>query len=83
MNENRFLWTKILIKIKTRDKKMFTKKFHEGGGEGGEGGGNFHGGKLTPEKCPLGKLPPGKLPPIPPEKKKKMDSRKNYLLGKM
>ena len=41
-----------------------------------EGGGNFHGGKLPPEK----------LLPIPQRKrktKKKIDSRKNYLLGKM
>ena len=38
MNENRFfLWMKILIKIKTRDKKKFTKKFH---------GGNFPGGNF-------------------------------------
>ena len=43
-----FLWTKILIKIKTRDKKMFTKKIHEGEGVGG----NFHGGKLPPRKMP-------------------------------
>ena len=48
-------------------------------------GANFHGGILTPEKQPLGKLPPGKLP-FPKEKKKKnkkIDSRENYLLGKM
>ena len=39
MNENRFfLWMKILIKIKTRDKKKFTKKFH---------GGPFSGGQLS------------------------------------
>ena len=31
MNENRFfLWTKIIIKRKTRDKKKSTKKFHGG-----------------------------------------------------
>ena len=29
MNENRFfLWKRIIIKIKTRDKKKFSKKFH-------------------------------------------------------
>ena len=33
-----FLRTKTLIKIKIRDKKKFTKKFH---GEGGGGGANF------------------------------------------
>ena len=39
MNENRFfLWMKILIKIKTRDKKKFTKKFH---------GGQFSGGQFS------------------------------------
>ena len=33
LNENRFfLWTKFLIKIKTRDKKL-TKKSHGGGGQ--------------------------------------------------
>ena len=38
-NEKRFfLWTKILIKIKTRDEKKFTKKFH--------GGGQFSGGGI-------------------------------------
>ena len=40
----------------------------------------------SPEKCPLGKLASGKLPLIPQrkeKKKKKIDSRKNYLLGKM
>ena len=42
MNENRFfLWTKISIKIKTRDKKKFTKKFRERGGEGNFPRGNF------------------------------------------
>ena len=29
-----FLWTKILIKIETRDKKKFTKKIHWKGGGG-------------------------------------------------
>ena len=33
----------ILIKIKTRDKKKFTKKIHGGGG-GNFPGGNFPGG---------------------------------------
>ena len=41
-------------------------------------GSNFHEGKLPPEK-----LTPGKLTPIPQRKKKKIDSRKNYPLGKM
>ena len=42
MNENRFfLWLKILMKIKTRDKKKFTKKFHEEGGGGQFFGGHF------------------------------------------
>ena len=30
MKKKNFLWTKIIIKIKTRDKKKFTKKFHGG-----------------------------------------------------
>ena len=41
-----------------------------------EGGGQFSWGKLPPEK----------LPPIPQRKRKKekkIDSRKNYLLGKI
>ena len=39
MNENRFfLWTKILMKIKIRDKKKFAKKFH---------GGQFSGGQFS------------------------------------
>ena len=63
LNENRFsLRTKILIKIKNRDKKKSTKKFH-----GGEGtnflrgkfswGGNFSGdifpGGTFPRPCAL------------------------------
>ena len=38
LNENRFfLWTKFLIKIKTRGKKKLTKKSHWGSGGGGGG----------------------------------------------
>ena len=57
---------------------MFTTNFIEGGGQ-------FSWGKINPGKCPLAKLPTGNLPPSPKEKKrkKKIDSRKNYLLGKM
>ena len=59
----------ILIKVKTRDKKMFTKKFYGGGGQ-------FSWGKITP-----GKIAPHS--PKKKKKKKKIDSRKNYILGKM
>ena len=38
-----FLWTKILIKIETRDKKKFTKKIHWKGGGAVFLGGNFPG----------------------------------------
>ena len=48
MNEIRFFifhfQTKTLIKIKIRDKKKFTQKFH---GEGQFSGGNFPGGQFT------------------------------------
>ena len=52
MNENRFfLWAKIVIKIKTRDKKKFTKKIHGGGGgqfsKGQFSGGHFSGGQFS------------------------------------
>ena len=67
MNENRFfLWTKIFIKIKTRDKIKCSQKNFMGGG-----GGQFSWGKINPGKCLPGKLPPGNLPPIPQRKKKK------------
>ena len=47
MSENRFfLWTKIVIKIKTRDKIKCSQNILRGGG-------NFHGGKLTLENAPL------------------------------
>ena len=59
MNENRFfLWTKIFIKIKTRDKMKCSQKISWGGGQ-------FSWGKINPGKYPL-----GKLPPIPQRKKK-------------
>ena len=47
MNENRFfLWTKILIKIKTRDKKkIHRRQFSERGR--GVVGGNFPGGPFS------------------------------------
>ena len=66
MNENRFfLWTKIFIKTKTRDKiKCSQKNFM---GEGGQ----FSWGKINPGKCLPGKLPPEVCPPSPKEKKKK------------
>ena len=38
-----FLWTKILIKIETRDKKKFTQKIHWKGGGTVFLGGNFPG----------------------------------------
>ena len=49
MNENRFfLRTKILIKIKIRDKKKFTKNFMGGEGEGAIFlGGNFPRGHFS------------------------------------
>ena len=53
----------IFIKIKTRDKKMFTKKISWGT--------IFMGRNYRPEKCLLENLPPGKLPPIPQRKKRK------------
>ena len=57
---------------------MFTKKFH------GRRGGNFHGGKLTPENVSQVNCSPEIWPPSPKEKKKKkIGSRKYYLLGKM
>ena len=63
MNENRFfLWTIIVIKIKARDKKMFTKKFHRD---------NFHGGKLPPGKITPRKIDPRKLASHPPKRKKR------------
>ena len=49
----------------------------------GEGGGNFHGGKLTPENASQENWPPEIFPPSPKGKKKKIDSRKYDLLGKM
>ena len=65
MNENRFfLWTKIFIKIKTRDKIKCSQKNFMGGG------GNFHGGKLTPENASQENCPPEICPPSPKEKKK-------------
>ena len=42
-----FLWTKILIKIETRDKKKFTKKIHWKGGGGSFSGGQFSGGQFS------------------------------------
>ena len=68
MNENRFfLWMKIFIKIKTRDKIKFSQQNFMGGGGGG---GNFHGGKLTPENASQENWPPEICPPSPKEKKK-------------
>ena len=57
LNENRFfLWTKFLIKIKTRGKKKLTKKSHWGSGGGG-GGGNFPGAFFPePKTCYHGML---------------------------
>ena len=73
---------KILIKIKPRGKKMFIKKISWVGAIF-----IFHGGKLPLRKMVPRKIePPQKLPPHHPKKKtekKKIDSRKNYLLGKM
>ena len=54
-----FLWTKIFIKIKTRDKTKCSQKILW------EGGGNFYGGKLTPENASQEICPPS-----PKEKKK-------------
>ena len=80
MNENRFLWTKILIKIKTRDKKMFTKKFHEGGGEGGGGGWQFSWGKINPGKMPPRKIASRKIATHPPREKKENGLQKKLSL---
>ena len=52
---------------------MFKKNFMRGG--------QFSWGKINPGKCPLGKFPP--IPQRNKKKKKKIDSRKNYLLRKM
>ena len=49
-----FLRTKTLIKIKIRDKKKFTKKFH---GEGGGGGGQFSCGQFSWEQFSRGIFP--------------------------
>ena len=82
MNENRFfLWTKIFIKIKARDKMKCSQKNFMGGGQ-------FSWGKINHGKCLPGKLPIGNLHPPPSskekrEKKKKIGSMKYYLLGKM
>ena len=77
------LWTNIFLMIKTRDKIKCSQKVSCGP----RGRGQFSWGKINPGKCPLGKLPSGNLPPIPQRKKKrkkkKIDSRKSYLLGKM
>ena len=78
MNENRFfLWMKIFIKIKTRDKIKCSQKNFMGGGE------QFSWGKVNPRKCLPGKLTSGNLDPIHLRKKKKIGSRKYYLLFKM
>ena len=56
---------------------MFTKNFMRG---------SFHWGKLTPENASQEHCPAEVFSPFPKEKKekkKKIDSRKNYLLGKM
>ena len=69
-------------KEKTRDKIKCSRQILLGGG----GGGQYSWEKISPGKCALWKLSPGNLPPHPPKKKnkkKKIDSRKNYLLGKM
>ena len=80
MNENRFfLWTKIFIKIKTRNKIKCSQKNVMGGG------GNFHGGKLTPENasqenCP----PPWKFaPPSPKEKNKRRKLTPENIISKV
>ena len=78
MNENRFfLSTNIFINIKTRDKRKYSQKNLI------RRRGNFHGGKLTPENAFQENCPPEICPPSPKEKKKKIDFRKYYLLGKM
>ena len=49
-------------------------------------GDNFHGGKLTSENASQENCRPEIWPPSPKEKKrekKKINSRKYYLLGKM
>ena len=67
IDENRFfLWTKIFMKIKTRDKiKCSQKNFM------GRGGGTIHGGKLTPENASQENCPLEVCPPSPKEKKRK------------
>ena len=58
---------------------MFTKTFMGVGGQ-------FSWGKINPGKCLPGTLHPEICPPSPKEKKrkkKKIGSRKYYLLGKM
>ena len=62
---------------------MLTKNFMVAGGGGGE---QLSLGKINLGKCPQRKLLPGNLPLIPQrkkKKKKKIDFRKSYLLGKM
>ena len=54
---------------------MFTKNFMGVGGQ-------FSWGKINPGKCLPGTFRPEICPPSPKEKKKKIDSRKYYLLGK-
>ena len=55
---------------------MFTKNFMGGGRV-------ILWGKINPGKYLTGKLTLGNFSPIPQRKKKKIDSRKYYLLGKM
>ena len=72
MNENRFfLWTKILIKIKTRDKKMFIKKIRGWGAIF-----IFHEGKLPPGKMVPRKIEPPKNCPSPHPPKKKTEKKR-------
>ena len=73
MNENRFfLWTKIFIKIKTRDKMKCSQKISYEGD-------NFHGGKLTPENASRENPPPPRNLSLSPKKKKRKLTPENII----
>ena len=70
-----FLWTKIFIKIKTRDKIRCSQKISwEGGGAIVQ----FTWEKINPGKC----LPGNLFPILPPKKKRKKKKTGDHTVGR-